>query len=175
MSTYMKLQSVSLANYIANAKPSASDIIPNSTVHRPKKNSQPEISKEGGKKKNQRQTKGKWSAEIRGKENIKCKTIFPGPRRWTGWPSISFLSLFCTVPWPSKQQEENRAAGSIQWDIKEKDARSTHQRTKFPAKAQCLRTCPQARGITRLMLSQEVGTKRYVECLTPVCLLPVEI
>lgn len=36
------------------------------------------------KKKNQRQTKGKWSAEIRGKENIKCKTIFPGPRRWTG-------------------------------------------------------------------------------------------
>lgn len=47
----MKLQSVSLANYIANAKPSASDIIPNSTVHRPKKNYQPEISKEGGKKK----------------------------------------------------------------------------------------------------------------------------
>lgn len=50
-----------------------------------KKNYQPEISKEGGKKKkNQRQTKEKWSAEIKRKENIKCKTIFPGPRRWTG-------------------------------------------------------------------------------------------
>lgn len=127
------------------------------------------------KKKNQRQTKGKWSAEIRGKENIKCKTIFPGPRRWTGWPSISFLSPFCTVPWASKQQEEKRAAGSIQWDVKETGARSTCHRTKFPAKAQCLRTCPQARGVTRLMLSQGVGTKRYMGCLTPVCLLPVEI
>lgn len=55
----MKLQSVSLANYIANAKPSASDIIPNSTVHRPKKNYQPEISKEGGKKKKSEADQGK--------------------------------------------------------------------------------------------------------------------
>lgn len=48
----MKLQPVSLANYTANAKPSASDIIPNSTVHRPKKTYQPEIN-EGEKKKSE--------------------------------------------------------------------------------------------------------------------------